>query len=314
MKKFLIILPFALLINIFAQNPNEVLNKDHKIDTNKVILPDEMYKRIDQVIIQFLSSYHYKKQQINDSLSSVVYDQYMKALDINKLYFLRSDIENFEKYRFYLDESLKEGNLKPAFEIFNVYKKRLGERTKYIDNLLKEKFDFTVNEEFSIDKEKSDWAKTQDELNEKWRLRIKNDALNLLISGKEWKNTVSVLLNRFHNYHKIVLQYEAEDVFYLYMNSFTQVYDPHTDYFSPAASENFNIAMRLSLEGIGASLQQDNDYTVVATIIVGGPASKSGLLHEKDKIIGVAQGEDGEMVDVIGWRLDDAIQLIRGKK
>ena len=314
MKKFLIILPFALLINIFAQNPNEVLNKDHKIDTNKVILPDEMYKRIDQVIIQFLSSYHYKKQQINDSLSSVVYDQYMKALDINKLYFLRSDIENFEKYRFYLDESLKEGNLKPAFEIFNVYKKRLGERTKYIDNLLKEKFDFTVNEEFSIDKEKSDWAKTQDELNEKWRLRIKNDALNLLISGKEWKNTVSVLLNRYHNYHKIVLQYEAEDVFYLYMNSFTQVYDPHTDYFSPAASENFNIAMRLSLEGIGASLQQDNDYTVVATIIVGGPASKSGLLHEKDKIIGVAQGEDGEMVDVIGWRLDDAIQLIRGKK
>ena len=314
MKKFLIILPFALLINIFAQNPNEVLNKDHKIDTNKVILPDEMYKRIDQVIIQFLSSYHYKKQQINDSLSSVVYDQYMKALDINKLYFLRSYIENFEKYRFYLDESLKEGNLKPAFEIFNVYKKRLGERTKYIDNLLKEKFDFTVNEEFSIDKEKSDWAKTQDELNEKWRLRIKNDALNLLISGKEWKNTVSVLLNRYHNYHKIVLQYEAEDVFYLYMNSFTQVYDPHTDYFSPAASENFNIAMRLSLEGIGASLQQDNDYTVVATIIVGGPASKSGLLHEKDKIIGVAQGEDGEMVDVIGWRLDDAIQLIRGKK
>ncbi len=145
-------------------------------------------------------------------------------------------------------------------------------------------------------------------------MRIKNDALNLVLSGKDWKNTSDFLLKRYHNYHKIVLQYEAEDIFALFMNSFTQVYDPHTDYFSPAASENFNIAMRLSLEGIGATLRQDNDYTVVASIVPGGPANKSGLLHEEDKIVGVAQGEDGEMVDIIGWRVDDAIQLIRGKK
>ncbi|MEW6701663.1 MAG: carboxy terminal-processing peptidase, partial [Bacteroidota bacterium] len=167
---------------------------------------------------------------------------------------------------------------------------------------------------FTPDREKADWAATKEELNELWRLRLKNDALNLILSGKDWKNTADLLLKRYHNYHKIILQYEAEDVFTLFMNAFTQIYDPHTDYFSPAASENFNISMKLSLEGIGATLRQDNDYTIVAGVIPGGPANKSGLLHEEDKIIGVAQGDEGEMVDVIGWRLDDVIQLIRGKK
>lgn len=313
-KLLLILLVFIVVKNSFAQNPNEVLSKDHSIDTNKVIIPDETYKRVDQVIIQFLSHYHYKKQPLNDSLSSVVYDQYLNSLDNNRLYFLKEDIDNFEKYRFIFDDCLKEGNLIPPFEIFNVYKKRLGERIKYINSLLQNKFDFNVNESFSPDKEKETWAKSASDLDEKWRLRIKNDALNLTLSGKDWKNTADVLLKRYHNFHKIILQYEAEDVFALFMNSFTQVYDPHTDYFSPAASENFSIAMKLSLEGIGATLRQDNDYTVVASIVPGGPANKSGLLHEEDKIVGVAQGESGEMVDVIGWRLDDAIQLIRGKK
>jgi len=313
-KLFIILLLFVLAVKFYAQNPNEVLSKDHSIDTNKVILPDETYKRVSQVITKFLSLYHYKKQELNDSLSSVIFDQYISALDNNKLYFLKSDIDNFEKYRYQIDDFLKEGNVNAAFEIFYVYKKRLNERIKQIDVLLKNKFDFSINESFSPDREKSDWAKTPDELDELWRLRIKNDALNLVLSGKDWKNTSDFLLKRYHNYHKIVLQYEAEDIFALFMNSFTQVYDPHTDYFSPAASENFNIAMRLSLEGIGATLRQDNDYTVVASIVPGGPANKSGLLHEEDKIIGVAQGEDGEMVDIIGWRVDDAIQLIRGKK
>lgn len=313
-KLFIVLLLFVLAVNSYAQNPNEVLSKDHSIDTNKVILPDETYKRVSQVITQFLSLYHYKKQKLNDSLSSVIFDQYINALDNNKLYFLKSDLDNFEKYRYQIDDFLKEGNISAAFEIFYVYKKRLNERIKYINALLHDKIDFSVNESFSPDREKSDWAKTSEELDELWRLRIKNDALNLTLSGKDWKGATDILLKRYHNYHKIVLQYEAEDVFALFMNAFTQVYDPHTDYFSPAASENFNIAMRLSLEGIGATLRQDNDYTVVASIVPGGPANKSGLLHEEDKIVGVAQGEDGEMVDIIGWRVDDAIQLIRGKK
>ncbi len=315
MKKLLIAVLVFLTINIcYAQNTLEVLKKDHTIDSSKVILPDEIYKRIDQVIVQILSNYHYKKQKLNDSLSSVIFDEYIKNLDNAKLYFFKSDIESFEKYRYQFDDFLNSGDLNIPFEIFNVYKKRLGERINFIKECLKSEFDFSTDESFSPDREKADWAKSKEELDEIWRPRLKNDALNLILSGKDWKGAAEVLLKRYQNFHKIILQYEAEDVFSLFMNSVTQVYDPHTDYFSPAASENFSISMKLSLEGIGATLRQDNDYTVVAGIVPGGPAAKSGLLHEEDKIVGVAQGEDGEMVDVIGWRLDDVIQLIRGKK
>ena len=315
MKK--IFLPFLLIVScilLYAQNPSEVLSKDHTIDTNKVIVPEETDKRISQVITTFIGNYHYKKQALNDSLSSVIFKEYLDMLDINKQYFLKSDIDEFEKYRFQFDDFLKEGNLSVPFEIFNVFKKRLGERIRYIDNELKEKFDFSFKEEFKPDREKADWVNSKDELDEIWRLNLKNDVLNMMLSGKEWKSTADVLKKRYHNYYKIILQYEAEDVFSLIMNAYTQSYDPHTDYFSPAASENFNISMKLSLEGIGASLRTDNDYTVVANIIGGGPAAKSALLHEEDKIVGVGQGTDGELVDVIGWRLDDVIQLIRGKK
>lgn len=315
MKKQLI--AFLILISFeinYSQNVLEVLKKDHTLDSSKVIMPDEIYKRIDQVIVQILSNYHYKKLKLNDSLSSLIFDEYIKNLDNAKFYFLKSDIESFEKYRYQFDDFLLNGELAVPFEIFNVYKKRLGERIKYVKKCLQNEFDFTTDESFSPDREKADWAKSTDELDELWRLRLKNDALNLILSGKDWKGASEVLLKRYQNYHKIILQYEAEDVFSLFMNSVTQVYDPHSDYLSPSASENFSISMKLSLEGIGATLRQDNDYTVVAGIVPGGPAAKSGLLHEEDKIIGVAQGEEGEMVDVIGWRLDDVIQLIRGKK
>lgn len=313
-KLFILIFLFVSIAVTTGQNLNEVLSKDHSIDSNKVILPDATYQRVGQVITQFLSFYHYKKQPLNDSLSAVIFKEYLQTLDNGKLYFLKSDIESFDKYKIQIDDFLKNGNLNPAFEIFNIFKIRLAERMKYIGQLLKEKFDFTLQESFTPDREKADWVSTSGELNELWRLRLKNDALNMTLSGKEWKNTQELLLKRYHNYHKIILQYEAEDVFGLFMNSFTQVYDPHTDYFSPPASENFSIAMKLSLEGIGATLRQDGDYTAVASIVPGGPAFKSKLIHEEDKIVGVAQGGDGEMVDIIGWRLDDAIQLIRGKK
>ncbi len=315
MKKILILVFFSLLtINCFSQNTAEVIAKDHKIDSSKVLLPDETSKRVNQVITQMLSFYHYKKMPINDSVSSKVFDQYLKVLDNNKLYFLKDDVIKFERYRNQFDDFLKTGNLDPAFEIFNVFKKRIDQRIKHINDLLKTEFDFKTDETLLIDREDSDWALDENELNEQWRLRIKNDALTYILSGKDWKAASENLLKRYQNFHKIILQYEPEDVFSLYINSFTQVYDPHSDYFSPAASDNFNISMKLSLEGIGATLRTDGDYTTVVSIVAGGPAFKSGLLKEEDKIIGVAQGTDGEFVDIIGWRIDDAIQLIRGKK
>lgn len=314
MKKLLL---FFILITSFglqAQNPELVLKKDHKIDSTKIIIPDEFYKREEQVIVQLLNFYHYKKQPLNDSLSSVVFDEYLKALDFNKSYFLKSDIEKFEPFRNKFDDFIKEGNLEIPFSIFNLFKKRVNERIEYIKATLKNEFDFTTNETYKPDREKEDWAKDENELNEIWRLRLKNEALQIILTGKDFQKAASDLVKRYQNFHKVILQYEAEDVFSIYINSFLQTIDPHTDYFSPVNSDNFNIAMKLSLEGIGAQLRQEGDYTVVASIVPGGPAAKSNLLHEEDKIIGVAQGEDGEMVDVIGWRLDDTIQLIRGKK
>lgn len=315
MKKFfLLFIALASFNSCYAQNPEAVLSKDHKIDSSKVILPDESYKRINQVITQIFSNYHYRKQPLNDSVSALVFDEYIKNLDINKLYFIKPDYDSFLKYRNEFDNFIIDGKLEIPFEIFNIYKKRVNERIQFVNKLMTNEFNFNVEESFNSDRTSVAWAETAEELNEIWRLRVKNDALNLVISGKDWKSTADVLLKRYHNFHKIILQYETEDVFSLFINAFTQMFDPHSDYFSPAASQNFNIAMKLSLEGIGATLRSENDYTIVASIVPGGPAHKSGFLHEEDKIVGVAQGDDGEFVDVIGWRLDDAIQLIRGKK
>ncbi len=313
MKKTLFVLIIAAA-TVFPQNPEIVLNKDHKIDTAKVLVPENSYVRINQVITQLLSSYHYRKQNLNDSLSSAIFDQLLNNLDHNKLYFLADDIKSFEKYRFEIDDYLKTGKLDAPFEMFNLFKNRMNERMVYIHNRLKEEFDFNAEETIVLDRTEEPWAVSNSELDEVWRKRLKNDLLNLILTGKEYKDACDVLLKRYQNFHKIILQYEAEDVFSLYINSFTQVYDPHTDYFSPIASDNFNISMKLSLEGIGATLRSENDYTVVNTIVPGGPAYKSGLIKEEDKIIAVAQGDKGEFIDIIGWRLDDAIQLIRGKK
>ncbi len=315
MKKiFLLLLFFVFAGSAFAQDPSLVLKKDHKIDTAKVIVPDEFYKQQSRIILNMLRVYHFKKTQLTDSLSSEIFDEYLKNLDVTKSYFLKADVGQFEKYRYMFDDMLNNGSLEIPFQIFDVFKRRVNERIEYVKNALQKEFAFDVNETFKPDREKAEWAQTNEELNEIWRLRLKNDALGLVLSNKDPKKVNPDLLKRYQNFHKVVLQYEAEDVFSIYINSVTQTIDPHTDYFSPANSDNFNIAMRLSLEGIGATLRQDGDYTTVASVVPGGPAQQSNLIHNEDRIVGVAQGEDGEMVDVIGWRLDDVIQLIRGKK
>jgi len=195
-----------------------------------------------------------------------------------------------------------------------VYIKRLNERITFIDDLLNTEFDYSIDENYAYNRDKSDWAKDQSELNELWRQRLKNDALTYKLNGKDWEFIQKTLKKRYKNFAHFLNQYNSEDVFQLAMNSFTQAIDPHTNYLSPVTSDNFKIDMSLSLEGIGARLQTEDDYTKVAEIIPGGPAAKSGLLKADDKIIGVAQGEDGEFEDIIGWRITDAVKLIRGAK
>jgi carboxyl-terminal processing protease len=313
-KLFFLSLLIVALISCKAQSIDELIAKNSDIDSAKVILPDADHSQDNRLITQLISRYHYKKFNLNDSLSSVIFDNYIKMLDNNKMYFLKSDIDEFEQYRNKFDDYLLTGTLNEGYAIFNRFKQRLNERIKYVDTALKNEFDYTKDETFIPNRKDADWASTIEELDELWRKRLKNDALNRKLDGRDWEDISKTLSDRYHRYHKIVLQYDEEDVFQIYMNAYTEAIDPHTSYFSPVTSENFDIDMSLSLEGIGAQLTSDGDYTKVTRIIPGGPADKSGLLKKDDRIVAVAQGEDGEMVDVVGWRLDDVVQLIRGEK
>lgn len=279
--------------------------------------PMPVHTTTTQNIVDALASRHYVPSRLDDNLSSRILDTYINDLDPSKSYFLKSDIDEFEKYRYELDEALKRGNLNPAFDIFNRYHVRVISRFEKVLAMLDEGielFDFTKQEELLVNREEAPWATTEAELDELWRKRVKDAVLNLQLTDKEPEKIKELLVKRFTNRLSRSRQTNSEDVYQLYMNSFTKTYDPHTQYFSPRTSENFNINMSLSLEGIGAVLQLEDEYTKVVSLVPAGPADKAGVLKPNDKIIAVGQGEDGDMVDVIGWRLDEVVQLIRGRK
>ncbi len=274
-----------------------------------------IYGKEAKVISYVLDNNHYRKLRLNDSLSSAILDRYVKELDNNKSYFIASDLKDFEKYRFKIDDLTRNENIEPAYEIYNVFRKRYKERMEYVmRNLIDQEFDYSVDEYYETDRDKEPWAKSVSELNDIWRKTIKNQALGLKLTGKKQEEIKDLLKKRYERFVKSVSQFSGEDVFSVYMNSITEAYDPHTNYLSPKASALFKQSMSLSLEGIGAQLQTENDYTKIAKILPGGPAEKSDLIHNNDLIIGVAQGKDGEMVDVIGWRIDEVVKLIKGPK
>jgi carboxyl-terminal processing protease len=268
-----------------------------------------------KVITYLLENNHYRKLKLNDSLSSVILDAYLLNLDNSKLYFLASDIASFEKYRNQIDNLTRVEDVTPAFDIYMIFKKRFDERMTYVyEHLMNAPFDFTTDEYYESDREKEPWAKSSQELDGVWTKIIKNQALSLKLAGKKPEEIQSTIKSRYDRFMKSVKQTNGEDVFSIYMNAITEAYDPHTNYFSPSDQDRFNVDMSQSLEGIGARLQADNDYTKVSEIIPGGPADKSKLIHPNDRIIAVAQGETGEWVDVVGWRLDDVVKLIKGPK
>lgn len=308
---FVVIVGFS---NCQEATTEELHAQNQIIDSNKVVEPLDFHPEINKMVTRILARYHYKKIDLNDSLSSVVFDNYINSLDYNKNYFLKSDINEFEKHRFEFDENLYLGKLLPAYQIFNRYKVRMGERIKYALKRLEQEFDFTKDEYYKIDRKDEDWVETNEELDELWRKKLKHEALNLKLTGKEWDKIKETLAKRYKNYHRAILQFKSEEVFQLYLNSFADAIDPHSNYLAPITSENFNIRMKLSLEGIGATLRNDNEYTKVVSIVPGGPAFKADNLHADDLITGVGQGRDAELVDVIGWRIDDVVQLIRGDK
>ncbi|MGE5364438.1 MAG: carboxy terminal-processing peptidase [Bacteroidota bacterium] len=318
MKKFLVIPAFLLSVVIAGGQLNSQTPRTEKedagTDSTFQLAPMPEHQKSDLLMMTLLSRYHYKKPAINDSLSSAIYNNYLAALDYNRSYFLQSDIDEFEKYRDELDDDLKLGRLKPAYDIFNRFIQRLDERQQFIHKALEKEFDYSADEYYEIDRKNAPWAKSSAELDEIWRKRLKNEALNDKLDKKEWKSTSERLNKRYDVFTKRMKQYKSEDVFQLFMNEFTSAIDPHTNYLSPVSSENFKIEMSLSLEGIGATLGTEDDYTRIVELVPGGPAYKSKELKANDKIVAVGQGEDGEMVDVIGWRIDDVVKLIRGPK
>lgn len=283
--------------------------------TDTTLQEKPVYGKQAKVIAEILANNHFQKLQLNDSLSSASFDAYLKALDYNRSFFLASDIAAFEKYRYQIDNLTATENVSPAFAIYRVFRKRFQERMSFVTTkLIGQQFDFTKDEFYEYDREKSPWPKSKEELNDLWTKSVKNQALSLKLSGKKPEEITKIIQERFDRSIKSMNQTTSDDVFEIYMNAISESYDPHTNYLSPRATDLFKQDMNQSLEGIGARLQPDGDYTRVHEVLPGGPAEKSDLIHANDRIIGVGQGATGEVVDVVGWRLDDVVKLIKGPK
>ena len=277
-----------------------------------VLAPTEQENYVARRVADIVSREHYRRAPLDDHLSSLILDRYLDAIDGARSYFYASDIAEFERYRYELDDAIKSGDVEPAFVIFRRYQQRSRERMAYAAELLKQKPDFDVDESFNFDREKEPWPANAAEMNELWRKRVKNDALSLVIAGKQWPEVSDMLRKRYEHVAKRMDQSKPEDVFEAFMNAFVLSLDPHSNYFSARNSEEYNIQMSLSYEGIGASLQLTDDYVTVIDVIAGGPAATSGKLTANDRITAVGEGKTGELTDVIGWRLDDVVQKIRG--
>ncbi len=282
------------------------------ITTADGLSPEQRHEKIGQLVSEFIQKSHYRHAAVNDELSSKVLDRYIVALDNNRSYMLASDVEAFEAYRYQLDDMVRSEPLNPVFDMFEVYRTRVRQRLNFALESLQTEPDFSIDESYLFDREEQPWAETEADLDELWRKRVKNDALSLRLAEKEWSEAQEILHKRYSRFLKRMDQINNDDVFETFMNAFAHTLDPHSSYLSPRNSEEYRIQMSLSYFGIGASLQIDDDYVMVINIIPGGPAAIDGKLQPKDRITAVAQGEDGELVDVIGWRLDDVVQLIRG--
>jgi carboxyl-terminal processing protease len=272
----------------------------------------EMQSDLHRSII-YLNRHHYNKIELDDALSSQILTRYLKSIDPNRHYFYSSDIELFKKFEYQIDDQFKAGQLQLGFEIYKILRTRVKEREEYASQLLSKGFNFDIEEEYILDRAESTWIKTPEEMNDVWRKSIKNSVITQMLEGTSEEKIRETLEKRYARNTHIIWQTKPEEIFEIFFNAYMKEIGPHTQYMSRVTAENFNIHMSLSLEGIGASLQSENDYTIVRKIIVGGPANKDGQLKVDDKIVGVGQSQEN-IEDVTGWRLMDVVKQIRGKK
>ncbi|CAG20325.1 carboxy terminal-processing peptidase [Photobacterium profundum] len=291
----------------------QALEAKYSLSDLPQLAPEKQHATASKRVASRFTRSHYKQFSLNDQFSSDMFDRYVEMLDFNKSFLTAADVRLLEKWQNKFDDQLKVGDTSGAFEIFNKVLQRRYDRYQYALTLLDNEIKFNTNDDFVVDRSELDWAADRNALNEIWRQRVKYDALNLKLADKDWKEIKETLSKRYNNALKRLTQTHSEDVFQIYMNAFAREVDPHTSYLSPRNAEQFQSEMNLSLEGIGAVLQVVDDYTVIRSLVAGGPASSSKKLAAGDRIIGVAQ--DGKsVVDVIGWRLDDVVQLIKGPK
>ncbi len=299
---------FLFSVSIFSCTAQPAI-----VDTGR-LKPLPEHEKVSKAVTGAIETYHYKKPILDDSLSKVIFDHYLKDLDNNRAYFLKSDILEFSKYRDQIGKYLENGDMSVPFAMYNRFFLRQKERFKFVFTLLKDSIKTNTRQVYQIVREKQEWMETSKDLDDYWKKKVEFDIISLDMAQKDHKKGLETLLKRYQNLDKQINKTKSEDVFLVFMNAFVSSVDPHTTYFSPNKKKDFNIEMSKSLEGIGAVLQQDNDYIKIASLSKGGPAEKSKQLSPSDRIVAVAQGKTGEFVDIIGWRTDEAVQLIRGTK
>jgi carboxyl-terminal processing protease len=279
-----------------------------------VLAPLKQQEQAAQLSAQFLTRFSYKPVPLDDTLSANIMNRFINSLDPDRVFFQQADIDRFVSNSAKIDDAIKREDLQIPFSIFNIYEQRVVDRMNYARGLLKEKFDFGLREDYSLSRDKEPWPQSEADGNELWRKRVKADWLRLKLGGKTDAAIRETLDKRYENVLQRAYKYKSDDVFQSFMDAFATSIDPHTDYFGATASADFDISMKLSLVGIGAVLQERDDYTTIRELVPGGPAQLSGKLAVGDRITGVGQGEGGAVKDVIGTRLDEVVQMIRGEK
>jgi carboxyl-terminal processing protease len=303
----------ALTAGLLALGSSSRLTANTSALPPGALAPSARERMIARQVGSLLEDAHYSQRKIDDAMSPRVMDKFLNSLDGQRSYFLAGDIAEFQVHRLRFDDMIRTGDIEPAYAMFARYQQRNRERIQYALALLEQEPDFTLDERFEFDREEAAWPASIEELNELWRKRVKNDAISLMLAGKTWVESKEVLRTRYDRVLKRGEQIKPEEVFELFLNSYARTFDPHSNYFSPRNSEEYKIQMSLNYEGIGASLQLIDDYVTIMNLIEGGPAAAAGTLSVNDRITAVGQGKEGSLVDVVGWRIDDVVQLIRGK-
>jgi carboxyl-terminal processing protease len=277
------------------------------------LAPTDEQRSIARKIGRILEETHYSRTPIDDAFSRQVYQHYLEFLDPEHCYFLASDVQEFSVYQDKFDDMIHSGDIDPGFLIFDRFKERNRQRMEYAISLLQSQPDWNTKATYDFDRDHAAWPAGEADMDRLWKKRVMNDALSLMLAGKTWPQAADILRKRYRTFITRVDQIKSGDVFEDLMNAYARTYDPHTTYFSPLNSEEYRIQMSLNYEGIGASLQLIDNYVTVMNVIPGGPAAVSGTLKPNDRITGVGQGPNGPITDVVGWRLDDVVELIRGK-